>query len=340
MTMPASARPGNKSGHRLPRSRPRVHIQCHHGHQRDRHPAPGPPPRPARSRHARTSWGGSTSSRGRWCTASSWGSTGRPTGASRPSSRKTGPTSRVTTSGTWTGASSRARTASTSSSTRRRRTCRAYLLLDISESMAWSSRPRPAHQAVVRQAPGRRGVADPHPPGRHRRPHGLSRKDRAADPRPGRKGALAPAAPAPERTRGRRPHGFRVGDQGCGDEAQAQGARDPDLRPAGRPCGDGQGPGLPPAHGARGAGLPPHRPGRARPADDRPRRASWTPRRGTRSRSRWRTCGGSTGTPWRTRCPSGRTTLTSRGIAYSTIGTDEPLSRALRFYLWKRQRLP
>ena len=32
--------------------------------------------------------------------------------------------------------------------------------------------------------------------------------------------------------------------------------------------------------------------------------------------------------------------LTSRGIAYSTIGTDEPLSRALRFYLWKRQRLP
>ena len=34
------------------------------------------------------------------------------------------------------------------------------------------------------------------------------------------------------------------------------------------------------------------------------------------------------------------TTLTSRGIAYSTIGTDEPLSRALRFYLWKRQRLP
>ena len=30
--------------------------------------------------------------------------------------------------------------------------------------------------------------------------------------------------------------------------------------------------------------------------------------------------------------------LTSRGIAYSTIGTDEPLSRALRFYLWKRQR--
>ena len=34
------------------------------------------------------------------------------------------------------------------------------------------------------------------------------------------------------------------------------------------------------------------------------------------------------------------TALTSRGIAYSTIGTDEPLSRALRFYLWKRQRLP
>ena len=34
------------------------------------------------------------------------------------------------------------------------------------------------------------------------------------------------------------------------------------------------------------------------------------------------------------------TTLTSRGIAYSTIGTDEPLSRALRLYLWKRQRLP
>lgn len=34
------------------------------------------------------------------------------------------------------------------------------------------------------------------------------------------------------------------------------------------------------------------------------------------------------------------TKLTSRGIAYSTIGTDEPLSRALRFYLWKRQRLP
>lgn len=34
------------------------------------------------------------------------------------------------------------------------------------------------------------------------------------------------------------------------------------------------------------------------------------------------------------------TTLTSRGIAYSTIATDEPLSRALRFYLWKRQRLP
>ena len=32
--------------------------------------------------------------------------------------------------------------------------------------------------------------------------------------------------------------------------------------------------------------------------------------------------------------------LTSRGIAYSTIGTDEPLARALRFYLWKRQRLP
>ena len=32
--------------------------------------------------------------------------------------------------------------------------------------------------------------------------------------------------------------------------------------------------------------------------------------------------------------------LTSRGIAYATIGTDEPLSRALRFYLWKRQRLP
>ena len=34
------------------------------------------------------------------------------------------------------------------------------------------------------------------------------------------------------------------------------------------------------------------------------------------------------------------TTLTSRRIAYSTIDTDEPLSRALRFYLWKRQRLP
>ena len=34
------------------------------------------------------------------------------------------------------------------------------------------------------------------------------------------------------------------------------------------------------------------------------------------------------------------TSLTSRGIAYSTIGTDEPLSLALRFYLWKRQRLP
>lgn len=33
-------------------------------------------------------------------------------------------------------------------------------------------------------------------------------------------------------------------------------------------------------------------------------------------------------------------TLTSRGVAYSTIGTDEPLSRALRLYLWKRQRLP
>lgn len=32
--------------------------------------------------------------------------------------------------------------------------------------------------------------------------------------------------------------------------------------------------------------------------------------------------------------------LTSRGIAYSTIDTDQALSRALRFYLWKRQRLP
>ncbi len=32
--------------------------------------------------------------------------------------------------------------------------------------------------------------------------------------------------------------------------------------------------------------------------------------------------------------------LTRRRIAYTTINTDEPLSRALRFYLWKRQRLP
>ncbi len=34
------------------------------------------------------------------------------------------------------------------------------------------------------------------------------------------------------------------------------------------------------------------------------------------------------------------TALASRGIAYSTIGTDEPLSRALRLCLRKRQRLP
>ncbi len=34
------------------------------------------------------------------------------------------------------------------------------------------------------------------------------------------------------------------------------------------------------------------------------------------------------------------TRLRSQGIAYATMGTDEPLSRALRLYLWKRQRLP
>ncbi len=33
------------------------------------------------------------------------------------------------------------------------------------------------------------------------------------------------------------------------------------------------------------------------------------------------------------------TTLTRQGIAYSTIGTDEPLAKALRLYLWKRQKL-
>ena len=38
---------------------------------------------------------------------------------------------------------------------------RAYMLIDISESMAWTSRAAPAHQALVRQAPGRRGL--PHP---------------------------------------------------------------------------------------------------------------------------------------------------------------------------------
>ena len=32
-------------------------------------------------------------------------------------------------------------------------------------------------------------------------------------------------------------------------------------------------------------------------------------------------------------------TLSSRGIAYATIDTDEPLSRALRLYMWKRERL-
>lgn len=34
------------------------------------------------------------------------------------------------------------------------------------------------------------------------------------------------------------------------------------------------------------------------------------------------------------------TKLASQGIAYSTIGTDEALSRALRLFLWKRERLP
>ena len=34
------------------------------------------------------------------------------------------------------------------------------------------------------------------------------------------------------------------------------------------------------------------------------------------------------------------TKLSSRGIAYATIGTQEPLARALRLYLRKRQRLP
>ncbi|MGI9626538.1 MAG: DUF58 domain-containing protein [Longimicrobiales bacterium] len=34
------------------------------------------------------------------------------------------------------------------------------------------------------------------------------------------------------------------------------------------------------------------------------------------------------------------TKLSRQGIAYSSIGTDEPLSRALRLFLWKRERLP
>jgi uncharacterized protein (DUF58 family) len=34
------------------------------------------------------------------------------------------------------------------------------------------------------------------------------------------------------------------------------------------------------------------------------------------------------------------TKLASQGIAYSTVGTDEALARALRLFLWKRERLP